>query len=160
MAKEKITDVIYNLALPLAKDKGLDIYEVEFKKEGSDHVLRVILDTPSDAGEDVYVSINDCEDVSRALSDILDAQDPIKEAYILEVTSPGLDRPLKKEQDFVRFNGKSIDVGLYKARNGSKVVTGLLKSYENGNVCVELEDGSILEIEKADISSVKLTVIF
>lgn len=160
MAKEKITDVIYDLALPLAKEKGLDIYEVEFKKEGSDHVLRVILDTPEDAENEQYVSINDCEDVSRALSDILDEKDPIKEAYVLEVTSPGLDRPLKKEKDFLRFNGKSIDVGLYKAVNGSKVVTGILSSYENGNVTVKLPDESLFTIPKNDISSVKLTVIF
>jgi ribosome maturation factor RimP len=160
MAKEKITDVIYDLALPLAKGKGLDIYEVEFKKEGSDHVLRVILDTFEDAENEQYVSINDCEDVSRALSDILDEKDPIKEAYVLEVTSPGLDRPLKKEKDFLRFNGKSIDVGLYKAVNGSKVVTGILSSYENGNVTVKLPDESLFTIPKNDISSVKLTVIF
>ena len=160
MAKEKITDTIYDLALPLAKEKGLDIYEVEFKKEGSDHVLRVILDTPEDAENEQYVSINDCEDVSRALSDILDQKDPIKEAYVLEVTSPGLDRPLKKEKDFLRFNGKSIDVGLYKAVNGSKVVTGILSSYENGNVTVKLPDESLCTISKNDISSVKLTVIF
>ena len=160
MAKEKITDVIYDLALPLAKGKGLDIYEVEFKKEGSDHVLRVILDTFEDAENEQYVSINDCEDVSRALSDILDEKDPIKEAYVLEVTSPGLDRPLKKEKDFLRFNGKSIDVGLYKAVNGSKVVTGILSTYENGNVTVKLPDESLFTIPKNDISSVKLTVIF
>ena len=160
MAKEKITDVIYDLALPLAKEKGLDIYEVEFKKEGSDHVLRVILDTSEDAENEQYVSINDCEDVSRALSDILDEKDPIKEAYVLEVTSPGLDRPLKKEKDFERFNGKSIDVGLYKAVNGSKIVTGILSSYEDGNVTVKLPDESLCTILKNDISSVKLTVIF
>ncbi len=160
MAKEKITDTIYDLASPLAKEKGLDIYEVEFKKEGSDHVLRVILDTLEDAGNEQYVSINDCEDVSRALSDILDQKDPIKEAYILEVTSPGLDRPLKKEKDFIRFQGKSVDIGLYKAVNGSKIVTGELVSQKDGDVTVKLPDGTLYTAEKNAISSVKLTVIF
>ena len=160
MAKEKITDIIYDLAFPLAKEKGLDIYDVEFKKEGSGHVLRVILDTLEDAENEQYVSINDCEDVSRILSDILDEKDPIKEAYVLEVTSPGLDRPLKKEKDFIRFKGKSVDISLYKAVNGSKVVTGILSSYENGNVTVKLPDESLCTIEKNDISSVKLTLIF
>lgn len=160
MAKEKITDVIYDLAVPLANEKGLDIYEVEFKKEGSDHVLRVILDTTEDAENEQYVSINDCEDVSRALSDILDEKDPIKEAYVLEVTSPGLDRPLKKENDFVRFKGKSVDIGLYKAVNGSKVVSGELVSQKDGDVTVKLSDGTLYTAEKNTISSVKLTVIF
>ena len=75
MAKEKLTDVILNMALPLAESHGLDIYEVEYKKEGSDYVLRVILDTKP-GSEIEYVSINDCEEVSRSLSDLLDSKDP------------------------------------------------------------------------------------
>ena len=159
MAKERITDVIYQMALPLANSHGLDIYEVEYKKEGSDYVLRVILDTKPES-ETEYVSINDCEEVSRALSDLLDEKDPIKEAYMLEVTSPGLDRPLKKEEDFVRFKGKSVDIGLYKAVNGSKVISGELVSKQDGVIPIILPDGSNCEINQDSVSSVKLTVIF
>lgn len=159
MAKERITDVIYQMALPLADSHGLDIYEVEYKKEGSDYVLRVILDTKPES-ETEYVSINDCEEVSRALSDLLDEKDPIKEAYMLEVTSPGLDRPLKKEEDFVRFKGKSVDIGLYKAVNGSKVISGELVSKQDGVITIILPDGSNCEINQDSVSSVKLTVIF
>ena len=159
MAKEKLTDIIYDMALPLAESHGLGIYEVEYKKEGSDYVLRVILDTTPES-ETEYVSINDCEEVSRALSDLLDSNDPIKEAYMLEVTSPGLDRPLKKQEDFVRFKGYSVDIGLYKAVNGSKVITGELLGKENGVITVKLSDGTDFEINEDAVSSVKLTVIF
>ena len=159
MAKEKITDRIYEMALPLAQNEGLCIYEVEYKKEGADYVLRVILDTASD-GEGEYVSIDACEKVSRALSDMLDESDPIKEAYMLEVTSPGLDRPLKRDEDFVRFAGRDIDIGLYKAIGGSKIISGKLIGLSDGVITAELPDGSEFSIKKDETSSVKLTVIF
>ena len=159
MAKERITDKIYEMALPLAQSEGLCIYEVEYKKEGSDYVLRVILDTPASGGEE-YVSIDACEKVSRQLSDMLDESDPIKEAYMLEVTSPGLDRPLKKDEDFVRFNGRQVDIGLYKAIGGSKQITGTLVSYTDGVITLQLPDGSEFSVKKEETSSVKLTVIF
>ena len=160
MAAEKITDIVYGMALPLAQARGLTIYEVEFKKEGSDKVLRVILDTETGKEDTSSVSIEDCEAVSRALSDLLDEKDPIKEVYMLEVTSPGLDRPLKKEADFERFRGHCIDIGLYKAVNGSKIVTGTLEEYADGNITVTLLNGDTYTAEKKDIASVKLTVIF
>ena len=159
MAKQKLTDKIYEMALPLAQQHGLDIYEVEYKKEGSDYVLRVILDTKPD-GESEYVSINDCEEVSRALGDLLDADDPVKEAYMLEVTSPGLDRPLKKDEDFVRFKGRQVDIGLYKAVNGSKVVTGELVGKSEGVITIKHPSGSEYAAKEDEVSSVKLTVIF
>ncbi len=159
MAKAKITDQIYDMALPMAQSEGLGIYEVEYKKEGSDYVLRVILDTVGD-DEGEYVSIDACERVSRQLSDKLDESDPIKEAYMLEVTSPGLDRPLKKDEDFVRFAGRMVDIGLYKAVNGSKVICGKLVSLCDGIITVELPDHSEYSINKDEASSVKLTVIF
>ena len=160
MAKEKLTNAVYDAALPLAKAKGLDIYDVQYKKEGADRVLRVILDTPEDAADGARVSIDDCEAVSRALSDILDETDIVKEAYLLEVASPGLDRPLKKEKDFERFAGQSIDIGLYKAKNGSKVITGILNGYNNGDVTVQTDGGDEITVPKADIASVRLTVVF
>lgn len=159
MAKQKFTDKIYQMALPLAQQHGLDIYEVEYKKEGSDYVLRVILDTNAES-ESEYVSIDDCEKVSRALSDLLDKDDPVKEAYMLEVTSPGLDRPLKKDEDFVRFAGKKVDIGLYKAVNGSKTVTGELVGKQDGIVTIRLDDGSEYTAGENEISYIKLAVIF
>ena len=152
----KVTDAVYAMALPIAEANGCGIYEVEYKKEGSDYVLRVVLDTFND---ETPVSITMCENVSRELSEKLDENDPTKDVYMLEVTSPGLDRPLKKEEDFTRFAGKEIEVGLYKAQNGSKLICGTLKGLENGVITVE-EGSTTHEIKREDTSFVRLAVIF
>ena len=120
MAKAEITKAVYEMVQPMADKIGLTIYEVEYKKEGTDNVLRVILDT-IDGSEKENIGIDDCETVSRALSQKLDETDIISQAFMLEVTSPGLDRPLKKCEDFERFKGRKIDIGLYKAIDGDKV---------------------------------------
>ena len=160
MAKADITKAVYDMALPLAEAQGLTIYEVEYKKEGADNVLRVILDTLVDDMEK-SVGINDCEAVSRALGDELDKKDVISGAYMLEVTSPGLDRPLKKAEDFVRFKGKKVDVGLYKAQDGSKIISGELMGLEDNKIIL-IRDGetSPCEIEKDKTAWVKLQVVF
>ncbi len=152
----KVCDTVYNMALPIAEANGCGIYEVEYKKEGSDYVLRVILDTFDDENP---VSITMCENVSRALSDKLDENDPTKDVYILEVTSPGIDRPLKKEEDFTRFAGKEIEIGLYKALNGSKLITGTLIGLCDGVITVT-SGKETLEIKREDTSFVRLAVIF
>ena len=152
----KVTEIVYNMALPIAQENGCGIYEVEYKKEGSDYVLRVVLDTFDDENP---VSITMCENVSRALSEKLDENDPTKDAYMLEVTSPGLDRPLKKEEDFVRFAGKDIEIGLYKAVDGSKLVAGKLLGLSDGVITVT--DGkNTYEIKREETSFVRLAVIF
>ena len=152
----KVTDTVYAMALPIAEANGCGIYEVEYKKEGSDYVLRVILDTFDDENP---VSITMCENVSRALSDKLDENDPTKDAYMLEVTSPGLDRPLKKEEDFTRFAGKEIEIGLYKAVNGTKLICGTLQGLTDGIINV-LVGKDTLEIKREETSFVRLAVIF
>lgn len=151
----KITDLVFDMALPIARENGCTIYDVEYKKEGSDYVLRVILDTDDDSP----VSIAMCENVSRLLSEELDKNDPTSNAYMLEVTSPGLDRPLKKDQDFARFAGKIIEVGLYKQINGSKMITGELKGLNDGNV-VLISDGEEICIKRDEASFIRLAVIF
>lgn len=153
----KVSDAVYALALPLAQENGYTVYEVEYKKEGADMVLRVVLDTVTDDGEPV--SINACENVSRALSELLDKNDPVSGAYMLEVTSPGLDRPLKKDEDFVRFAGKDVEIGLYKAINGSKMLCGALSGLEDGNVVIDA-DGEKISVPRSDTSFVRLAVKF
>lgn len=157
MAGKKVTETVYEFAVPLAQEVGCFIDDVEFKKEGSDYVLRVIVDKEDD--ENGGVSIDQCEHVSRALSDILDREDPIEQAYMLEVSSPGIDRELKKDRDFERFMGRDIDIKLYKAINGSKILSGELISYENG-VIGALVDGKEMSFQKSDIASVRLAVIW
>lgn len=153
----KISDAVYEVALPIAKENGYTVYEVEYKKEGADMVLRVVLDTFDDSEESV--SITACENVSRALSDILDSKDLVQGAYMLEVTSPGLDRPLKKEEDFKRFAGKDIEIGLYKAINKSKLISGTLTGLEDGSVVLE-DNGEKIIIPLKDTSFVRLQVKF
>lgn len=156
MAKQKITDVIKELAEPIVLSENCIIFDVEYKKEGSDYVLRVLIEKEN---IDEYISINDCENISRKLSDELDKVDPIKEAYMLEVSSPGIDRPLRNEADFEKYNGRDIDVGLYKAINKSKILTGTLLGFEDG--VIELDVGNeVLKINKNDTSYVKLAIEF
>lgn len=152
----KVSQIVYDMAYPLAQSEGCTVYDVEYKKEGSDYVMRVILDTTDDSKT---VSITMCENVSRKLSDALDKSDPTNTAYMLEVTSPGLDRPLKKDEDFVRFAGREVEVGLYKALNGSKIITGSLVGLKDG--CVVINDGkNDISVNREETSFVRLAVIF
>lgn len=152
----KVSPLVYDMALPIAESEGCTVYDVEYKKEGSEFVMRVILDTFDDTKP---VSITMCENVSRALSDALDKNDPTNTAYMLEVTSPGLDRPLKKEEDFIRFEGRDVEVGLYKALNGSKIITGTLVGLKDN--CVVINDGKEdICVNREETSFVRLAVIF
>ncbi len=152
----KITQTVLEMAIPIAQKNGCGVYDVEYKKEGSDFVLRVILDTLDD---ETPVSITMCENVSRELGEELDKNDPTTGPYMLEVTSPGLDRPLKKEEDFVRFAGKLVEVGLYKQLNGSKLISGELVGLENGEVVIT-SGGDEIRIKREDTTFVRLAVIF
>ena len=115
MAKPNNTEAkVLPILEPIIAEKGLELVDLEFVKEGVNWYLRVYID------KDGGVNIDDCEAVSRALEVKLDEKDPIEQAYILEVSSPGIDRPLKKDADFVKYQGEIIDVKLYKAQDGSK----------------------------------------
>lgn len=156
MAKKKITEVVWEITEPIAKKHNVLIFDIEYKKEGSDYVLRVYIEKEA---LDEYISITDCENVHRELSDKLDEIDPIENQYILEVSSPGLDRPLRNEADFARFKGCEIDVGLYKALNGSKVISGTLEGFENGEIIIN--DGKeIIRINQKETSYCKKAIIF
>lgn len=155
MAKGSNTEQkVLPLLEPIVAENGLELVDLEFVKEGVNWYLRVYID------KDGGVSIDDCELVSRALEEKLDAADPIEQAYILEVSSPGLDRPLKKEADFQKFQGEIIDVKLYKPLNGSKQYQGKLLGLENGVLSIEEENGNIVAFEYKETASVRLAVIF
>ena len=109
MAKSNTEKKVLPLLEPIVAERGLELVDLEFVKEGANWYLRVYID------KEGGVSIDDCEAVSRALEAKLDEKDPIEQAYVLEVSSPGIDRPLKKDADFIRFQGEIIDVKLYKA---------------------------------------------
>ena len=150
----KIASIVYQIAEPIALEYGVELVDVEYVKEGGQYVLRVFLDKPEG------VSLDDCQNVSSRLSDILDAEDPIETAYVLEVSSPGIDRPLKKDADFVRFSGQKIDISTYTAFYGKKKkFTGELVGLEGDKVVVMI-DGERLEVPRDQISQVRLAVEF
>ncbi len=155
MAKPNNTEAkVLPILESIIAEKGLELVDLEFVKEGVNWYLRVYID------KDGGVNIDDCEAVSRALEVKLDEKDPIEQAYILEVSSPGIDRPLKKDADFVKYQGEIIDVKLYKAQDGSKQYQGKLLGLENGVLSIEEENGTIVKFEQKDIASVRLAVIF
>ncbi len=155
MAKGSNTESkVLPLLEPIVEANDLELVDLEFVKEGVNWYLRVYID------KEGGVNIDDCEQVSRALEAKLDEADPIEQAYILEVSSPGIDRPLKKETDFVKYQGEIIDVKLYKAQNGSKQYQGKLLGLENGVLSIEEENGNVVTFEHKDAASVRLAVIF
>lgn len=146
----KVSDLTADLAAPIAAAQGCTLWDVEYVKEAGTWFLRVYID------KEGGVSINDCEAVSRPLSDKLDEADPIEGSYVLEVSSAGADRALKKPEHFAAFLGSEVEVRLYRARDGKKEFVGVLAGYENGDVL--LEGG--LRFEKKEIAQVRLHVTF
>ncbi len=158
MAKVDICSQVSSIVEGFIADKELELYSVQFKKEGRDWKLKVYLDKPMDSEEE-YVNIEECEEVTRFLSDRLDEDDFIDKSYYLEVSSPGLDRELIKDKDFVRFSGRLVEVRLYEAINGSKSFEGELIGKEDGIVKITLGEEE-LEIPEKKISKINLAVVF
>ena len=158
MAKEDIGAKVTEILMPFLDENGLDIYKVEYKKEGPSWVLRVCLDKPADA-ETEYVSIDDCEKVNVWLSEVLDRNDMIDRSYNLEVSSAGLDRELLKDSDYTRFAGRTVEVKTYEQINGSKSHEGVLRGKEDGIVMIDTGAGE-LAIPADKIAKINLAVIF
>ncbi len=134
MKKDVLIEKIEELVRPIVLELSCQLYYVEYVKENGDFYLRIYIDK-----EDDRVSLNDCEAVSRRVSDVLDAEDPIKEAYYLEVSSPGLNRGLYTEEHFKRFIGREVLVKLTSSINGSKTIKGILKDVLENEIVVEGE---------------------
>ena len=140
--------------LPLMEEHGFELVDVEFVKEAGVWYLRAYID------KEGGIAVDDCEVISRKVSDWLDKEDFIDESYILEVSSPGLGRPLKKEKDFARSIGKDVEVRLYKALNKSKEYTGALEAYDKESVTLKMEDASEMTFQRADIALIRLALDF
>lgn len=140
------------LKQPVA-ELGFELCDVEFIKEYGDWVLTLYID------KEGGVNIDDCERVSRAVDPLLDEADPIEQAYMLSVSSLGLDRPLKKDADFARNIGKRIEIKLFAPKNGKKEFTGELINFDENNIVVKLESGE-LEIERKALALVRPELIF
>ena len=150
MYEQKTEEIL----LPIVEEYGFELVDVEYVKEGSNWYLRAYIDKPGGIG------VNDCEVVSRRLSDILDEKDYIEDSYILEVSSPGLGRPLKKEKDFKRSIGKVVEIKTFAKVNGAKEFEGVLKAYDDDTVTIELEDETEITISRKDISMIRLAFIY
>ena len=146
--EERTTEIV----MPILDEGGYSLWDVEYVKEGPDFILRVYADKEGGIG------IDDCVAISRKLSDKLDEEDMIKEAYILEVSSPGLTRPLKKDRDFERSIGRKIEVKLYSADRGAKELEGDLKTFDQEYVVIDV-DGEERRLERNNISSVRLAFV-
>ncbi len=150
MAYSGVNRIVWDLAEPIAKELGAYLYDVEYLKEGGNRILRILADK-----EEGGISLDDCEAISRRISDALDKADPIPQNYYLEVSSPGVERKLKTADHFRRYMGEMIDVGLYRSRNGSKQMCGLLSGYDGESLTVTV-DGEEITIPLSDASVVHL----
>ena len=140
--------------IPIMEENNFELVDVEYVKEAGTWYLRAYID------KEGGFTVDDCEMVSRRLSDWLDKEDFIDDSYILEVSSPGLGRPLKKEKDYVRSMGREVEVRLYKAIDRQKEFTGTLSAYDDKTVTLTMEDGSEAVFEKADIALIRLALDF
>lgn len=140
--------------LPLLEKNQFELVDVEYVREAGIWYLRAYID------KEGGITVDDCEVVSRELGDWLDQKDFIEDSYILEVSSPGLGRPLKKEKDFARSLGKDVEVRLYRPINKQKEFTGILKAYDADTVTLSMEDGNDLALAKSDIALIRLAFDF
>jgi ribosome maturation factor RimP len=140
--------------LPIMEQYNFELVDVEYVKEAGSWYLRAYVD------KEGGITVDDCEVVSRLLSDWLDKEDFIEDSYIMEVSSPGLGRPLKKDKDFARSLGEEVEIRLYKARDKQKDFTGLLKAYDAETVTIETEEGTEETFARAEIALIRLAFDF
>lgn len=157
MARRKVTDIAAELLQPFLSENGYELYASEFVKEGSDWFLRIYADKTG--GEDDYMGTDDCEKISRYLSEKLDEEDPIEQNYYLEVSSPGLDRPLVRPEHYERYLGHEINVKLYRGIDGSKELSGILESFDGESLVLAEESGKKHQLNLTDIAKANLAVI-
>ena len=141
------------LLLPIMEEHQFELVDVEFVKEAGNWFLRAYIDKPGGIG------VDDCETVSRRLSDLLDEQDFIEESYTLEVSSPGLGRPLKKDKDFERNMGKLVEIRTYRPIEKQKEFCGILTAYDSNSVTID-EDGTERVFDKKDTALIRLAIEF
>lgn len=154
MAKKDYENMTETLIMPLIQANHLELVDVEWVKEGSVYYLRVYID------KEGGVTVDDCEVISRAFGDILDEKDYISENYVFEVSSPGLDRPLKKEKDFARSIGKEVEIKLFKPVNKQKEFIGELTAYDKNTVTVQLDDEETMVFNRSDIAVIRLAFFY
>ena len=152
--REQYEQQTEELLEPIVTGHGFELVDVEYVKEAGTWYLRAYIDKPGG------ITVDDCEVVSRQFSDILDEKDYIEDAYIFEVSYPGLGRPLKKEKDFKRSMGEEVEIRTYRAIDRQKEFTGILKAYDNDTVTIAYEDDTEQVFNKSDIALIRLALDF
>lgn len=142
------------ILLPITEEAGVEIYDVEYVKEGSDWYLRAYID------KEGGVTIEDCEKVSRAVSEVMDKEDFIPDAYILEVSSPGLGRALKKDKHLAKSIGAEVEIKTYKPIEKQKEFSGILKEYDEESITIGQEEGKNMKFARSDIALIRLALDF
>lgn len=150
----QITETVEKIALPILEAEGLELVDVEYKKEGQNWFLRVFIDRDGKP-----IDLDDCSRVSERLSEALDEADPIPGAYFLEVSSPGAERPLKKEADYKKAIGKNVYVTTYEPIEGQKAFEGVLTRFEDNQITVE-EKGKAFRIPLDKVAKARLAIVF
>lgn len=153
MARQKTVELIEELVLPIVEEAGLELADVEFVKEGSRWCLRVFIDKPGGIG------IEDCRYISEKLDKLLDEKDPIPHSYALEVSSPGIERPLKKPADYVRFTGRLANITTFAPLDGKKNFSGRIIGISGNNLVLDTE-GTEFSVPLDQVASARLVVEF
>lgn len=148
--KRSTVDIAEELALPVAQELGLSLWDVRFEKEGSVWFLRYFID------KDGGVNIGDCEAFSRRMDKLLDQADPIDQSYTLEVSSPGIQRQLTRERHFRQCIGYEVTLLLIRPVDGVRQVEGTLHSYQDGRISLSLKNGELFSVEAAETAYVRL----
>jgi len=151
--KKNVQQEIMELAAPVVEALNFELVDVEFVKEGANWYLRIYIDKPGG------ISIDDCQAVSEQMSDILDEKDPIEQSYYLEVSSPGLDRPLKTERDFTKYKGELVEVKVYQPIDGKKIFEGELVGLIDNKIVIN-DAGNNIEFEKDKVAIIKRAIKF
>lgn len=150
MRGEEIAERARALSEPVVTSQGMELIEVEFVTERGRPILRFYIDKPGG------VTLDDCQAISREVEGLLEVEDPIPGRYFLEVSSPGLDRPLRRAEDFRRYEGRLARVRLREPREGRRRFTGRISSVTSGNVTLILEDGERVELPLAQVAKARL----
>lgn len=143
-------DKVLQIITPFAHELSVEIWDVTFKKEGSQWYLRVFID------KDGGISVDDCVDFTHAITKPLDEADPIPQSYMLEVSSPGVERELKKDSHFMKYIGSPVMMRTIRPIDGVRDFTGTLTAFENGEITVQLKDGKEITVSRKEVSFVKL----
>ncbi len=149
--KKSIKETVREAVQPTITELGYDIWDITYSKVGADYHLEITIDSPNG------INIEDCEKVHRAIDPILDECDPIEGFYYLDVSSPGVERELRTEMHISRSIGEKVRAKLFAAKDGKRVITGILSAFENGNLTITEPTGDVI-LAQSEIS--KLTTVY